>query len=70
MNILDAKITAINKSYSLKITKAKINICYFHSTTPLVTTTGYETTLDLGTIKISWGRTQFSFKVHGFQLVI
>ena len=35
---LYVKIIPMNKSYHLNITKAKINICYIHSTTPLLTT--------------------------------
>lgn len=67
---LDIKTTAINKSDSLNITKAKINVCFIQSIMPPVTTTEHETTLDLEAIKISWGRTQFPFRTHDFQLVI
>lgn len=62
--------TAINKSYSLNITKSKINICFIQSSMPPVTTTEHETTLDLESIKISWERTQFPFRTHDFQLVM
>lgn len=39
---LDIKTTAINKSYSLNITKAKINICFIQSTMSPVTTTEHK----------------------------
>lgn len=65
---LNLKILLINKSQYSNITKAKINIFYIHSITPLVTTTGHETTLDLEAIKISWGKTQFFLEYMIFNL--
>lgn len=66
---LNVKITAINKGCSLTITKAEINVHYIHSTAQ-VTATEHEATLDLEAITISWGGTQFSFRIHDFPLVI